>query len=197
MASAGGLCRTSSSKALLLGPFYTFSLHFCSVLKKIAHWCNFPSTILFRAHYYTGLGDNWQKSAVEVKLESLFPFPPKRPLCLACHADETWSKTGKISGGNGGYPVKTLLERHFWKTGKKDIFTTTCVMRKRRKADVCIGCVFFFFRCETYPRIWELSELHTREETSIKSAYTSSSFRLLGFFPRTWIRRLCFRIKET
>ena len=35
-----------------------------------------------------------------------------------------------------------------------------------------------------------LSELHTREETSIKSAYTSSSFRLLGFFS-------CFRMKET
>ena len=36
-----------------------------------------------------------------------------------------------------------------------------------------------------------LSELHTREETSIKSAYTSSSFRLLGFFSSS------FRMKET
>ena len=64
--------------------------------------------------------------------------------------------------------------------------------KKMKKEGGCISkdCVVFL-DMKPIRGFGGLSELHTREETSIKSAYTSSSFRLLGFFSSS------FRMKET
>ena len=74
-------------------------------------------------------------------------------------------------------------------------FTLKCSTTMRKKMKKEGGCIskdcVVFLDMKPIRGFGGLSELHTREETSIKSAYTSSSFRLLGFFSSS------FRMKET